>query len=155
MSLPDPFYLDESDPGSWKMLNTFSLKVKEAGTAAGLEHKLIELINVRISHLNGCACCLDMHSKMVLEADETSQRLAVLATWRETALFSELEAAALSVEEATTTLPDSETRISELAASGLVLKDAQLSAIQWDSIAISAFNRVSILSQHTMRPSVK
>lgn len=155
MSLSDPFYLDKSDTGSWKALNAFSLKVKEAGTAAGLEHKLIELINVRISQINGCAFCLDMHSRMAMEAGETSQRLAVLGSWRETTLFNDLEAAALSVAEATTTLPESETRIAELAASRLVLNDAQFSAIQWASIAMSAFNRVSILSQHPVRPRAK
>ncbi len=155
MSLAAPFFLDKSDLGSWKALNGLSLKVKEAAEAAGLGTGLIELLNVRISQINGCAFCLDMHSRMALEAGETAQRLAVLSTWRETALFDDLESAALSVAEAATELPDSETRIAELAASRLVLEDAQFSAIQWAAIAMNAFNRVSILSQHPVRPGTK
>ncbi|MFL4474067.1 carboxymuconolactone decarboxylase family protein [Paeniglutamicibacter sp. MACA_103] len=155
VSLAAPFFLDKSDPGSWKALNAFSLKVKEAATAAGLGTRLIELLNVRISQINGCSYCLDMHGRMALEAGETAQRLAVLSTWRETELFDDLESAALSVAEAATVLPDSETRIAELAASRLVLDDAQFSAVQWAAIAMNAFNRVSILSQHPVRPSKK
>lgn len=151
MSLADPFFLDKSDAGSWKALNGFSLKVKEAAAAAGLEVKLIELLNIRISQLNGCSFCLDMHTRLALEAGESVQRIAVLTTWRETQLFTDLEAAALSVAEATTTLPDTESRVAELAASRLVLDDAQFSAIQWAAISMNAFNRVSILSQHPVR----
>ena len=151
MSLADPFFLDKSDAGSWKALNGFSLKAKEAAAEAGLEIKLIELLNIRISQLNGCSFCLDMHTRLALEAGESVQRIAVLTTWRETQLFTDLESAALSVAEATTTLPDTETRIAELAASRLVLDDAQFSAIQWAAISMNAFNRVSILSQHPVR----
>ena len=61
MSLSDPFFLDKSDAESWKALNAFSLKVKAAGAASGLDFGLIELLNVRISQINGCAFCLDMH----------------------------------------------------------------------------------------------
>ena len=68
-------------------------------------------------------------------------------------LFDDLESAALSVAEAATELPDAETRIAELAVSRLVLDDAQFSAVQWAAIAMNAFNRVSILSQHPVRPS--
>lgn len=155
VSLAAPFFLDKSDTASWKALNGLSLKVKEAAEAAGLDTRLIELLNVRISQINGCAFCLDMHSRMALEAEETSQRLAVLSTWRETELFNDLESAALSVAEAVTELPDSETRIAELASSRMVLNDAQFSAIQWAAIAMNAFNRVSILSQHPVRLSKK
>ena len=151
MSLSDPFFLDKSDADSWKALNAFSLKVKAAGEAAGLDYLLIELLNVRISQINGCAFCLDMHVRQALEAGESTQRIAVLSNWRETALFNDIESAALAVAEAATTLPDSETRIAELAAARLVLTDAQFSAVQWAAIAMNAFNRVSILSQHPVR----
>lgn len=155
VSLAAPFFLDKSDTGSWKGLNAFALKVKEASAAAGLQTRLVELLNVRISQINGCSFCLDMHARMALEAGESPQRLAVLSAWRDTELFDDLESAALAVAEAATTLPDSETRIAELAASRLVLDDAQFSAIQWIAISMNAFNRVSILSQHPVRPSKK
>ena len=61
MSLAAPFFLDKSDTASWKALNGLSLKVKEATEAAGLGTRLIELLNVRISQINGCSFCLDMH----------------------------------------------------------------------------------------------
>ena len=69
--MSDAFYLDKSDPASWKALNGLALKVREATEAAGLPRSLVELLNVRISQINSCAYCLDMHSRLALEAGES------------------------------------------------------------------------------------
>ncbi|MFE4545339.1 hypothetical protein [Arthrobacter sp. NPDC056727] len=53
--MPDPFFLDKSDPGSWKALNGVALKVAGSAEAAGLGRAVVELLNVRVSQLNGCA----------------------------------------------------------------------------------------------------
>jgi AhpD family alkylhydroperoxidase len=68
----------------------------------GLEGKLLELVKMRVSQINGCAFCLDMHSKELRAAGETEQKLYVLAAWREAPFYSERERAALAWAEALT-----------------------------------------------------
>jgi AhpD family alkylhydroperoxidase len=69
---------------------------------SGLEHSLFELVKMRASQINGCAYCIDMHSKDARAAGETEQRLYALNAWRETPFFSERERAALEWTEALT-----------------------------------------------------
>lgn len=66
----------------------------------GLEHSLLELVKTRASQINGCAYCLDMHTKDARAAGETEQRLFTLSAWRETAFFSDRERVALAWTEA-------------------------------------------------------
>jgi AhpD family alkylhydroperoxidase len=73
----------------------------------GLDVKLLNLIYLRISQINGCAYCCDMHTHEALEAGESPQRLHVVAAWREAEnLFNEAERAALAWAEALTRFPD-------------------------------------------------
>lgn len=65
----------------------------------GLERSLIELVKMRASQLNGCAYCIDMHSKDARAAGETEQRLYGLSAWRETPFYTERERAALEWTE--------------------------------------------------------
>ena len=70
----------------------------------GLERPLVELVLMRVSQMNGCAYCMDMHSKDARAAGETEQRLFVLPGWREASFYSERECAALDWAEAVTRL---------------------------------------------------
>jgi len=72
--------------------------------AGSLEPALRELVDMRVSQINGCAFCLDMHSKDARAAGETEQRLYLLPAWRETALYSPRARAALAWAEALTRL---------------------------------------------------
>ncbi|MFE7630966.1 carboxymuconolactone decarboxylase family protein [Kocuria sp. NPDC057446] len=152
MSAGDHFHLDKADPGSWRALNGLARKVAAAAEDAGLSRALVELLNIRVSQLNGCAYCLDLHTGYAVEAGVSAQKLAVLPAWRETELFDDLERAALAIGESVALLPDEETRLAELAVARAELTDEQYSALQWSAVAISAFNRVSILSRHQVRP---
>jgi AhpD family alkylhydroperoxidase len=80
--------------------------LERAGGQSSLEPALRELVKIRASQLNGCAFCLDMHSKDALASGEEEQRLNVLSAWRETPLYSERERAALAWCEALTLLPE-------------------------------------------------
>lgn len=71
---------------------------------SGLEHSLLELVKMRASQLNGCAYCLDMHSKDAIAAGETTQRLFGLDAWEETPYFTDRERAALAWTEAITNI---------------------------------------------------
>jgi AhpD family alkylhydroperoxidase len=72
--------------------------------ASGLEHSLLELLKTRVSQINGCAHCLDMHTKEARAAGETEQRLHLLPAWREAPCYSDRERAALAWAEALTQL---------------------------------------------------
>jgi AhpD family alkylhydroperoxidase len=145
-------FLDKHHPAAWRALNGLGLKAKEAVLEAGLDERLIELLNVRISQINGCAYCLDMHVADAVRGGESTQRLAVLPAWRDTALFEDHERAALALAESITVLPDARTRALEDASAREHLTDEQYSAVSWLAIAMNAFNRVSITSQHPVRP---
>ncbi|GIK22240.1 MAG: carboxymuconolactone decarboxylase family protein [Ignavibacteriota bacterium] len=85
---------------------------------SSLDHKLIELIKVRASQINGCAYCLDMHTKDAIAIGESEQRLHVVAAWREAPFYSEQERAALAWCE-------SLTEISSKGAPEKLFKDLQ------------------------------
>ncbi|MBS0613674.1 MAG: carboxymuconolactone decarboxylase family protein [Proteobacteria bacterium] len=72
---------------------------------SGLEESLLELVKTRASQLNGCAWCLDMHTKDARARGETEQRLYLLAAWREAPFYSDRERAALAWTEALTQIP--------------------------------------------------
>ncbi|WP_183192963.1 carboxymuconolactone decarboxylase family protein [Brevibacillus nitrificans] len=70
----------------------------------GLEKGLMELIKIRASQINGCAFCLDMHTKDARKLGETEQRIYLLSAWREAAFYTAAERAALALTEAVTTI---------------------------------------------------
>src|SRR6187455_641611 len=78
-----------------------------AEAAAQIDPKLFELVKIRASQLNGCAYCLDMHTKDARRAGETEQRIYALNAWRETPFFTDRERAALEWTEALTRLTES------------------------------------------------
>ena len=144
-------FLDKEHPAAWRALNGLGLKVKESATEAGLDEKLIELLNVRISQINGCAFCLDLHVGDAVKNGESAQRLAVLPAWRDTDLFTEKERAALTLAEAITNIADADAREHEGRLARKHLSDDEFSAVSWLAITMNAFNRVSIVSQHPVR----
>jgi AhpD family alkylhydroperoxidase len=145
-------FLDKQHPAVWRALNGLGLKVRDAAAEAGIDRKTIELLYVRISQINGCAYCLDMHVADAFKAGVTPQRLAVLPAWRDTDLFTEKERAALALAESITDLPDFQTREQEEAVARQHLSDEEFSVVSWLAITINAFNRVSITSHHPVRP---
>lgn len=145
------FYLDKAQPATYKAAVGLSEQAGAAAEAAGLDRRLVELVNLRVSQVNGCAYCLDLHHKRAIEAGESERRLAVLSTWSETSLFSEQEQAALQLAESITRLPEPDERgyVEDLARA--VLGDGAYSAVAWVAITMNAFNRISITSHHPVR----
>lgn len=89
----------DASPEAFKALLHTEMQVHKTG----LEESLIELVKMRASQINGCAYCLDMHSKDAVAQGETTQRLFVLSAWREAPhLYTERERAALAWTEAVT-----------------------------------------------------
>ena len=119
----------------------------------GLDHKLIALVELRVSQINGCAFCLSLHTKALREAGEREDRLAVLPAWRETDWFTPQERAALGWAEAVTSLegqqvPDD---VYDQARSEFTEKD--LADLTLAVISINGLNRFNIAL--TQRPPVR
>lgn len=145
-------YLDKALPETWKAAEEFSAAVTEAAAARGVTRGEIELINMRVSQMNGCAFCLDLHGRRAREAGVPQQKLDLLPAWRETNVFSDREGAVLAIAEAATRLPLTEDAQAELFAVRELLGDDPFAAAEWVAVTINMFNRISILSEHPVRP---
>lgn len=145
-------FIDQHQPRINRAHNSWAAAITQTATAVGLDRRLVELVNVRVSQINGCGVCLDTHHRQALAAGETEQRLAVLPAWRDVDLFSAAERAALGLAEAITHLPDPALHDAAYATAAEVFDDEQLSVLSWVAVAINSFNRVSITSQHPVRP---
>jgi AhpD family alkylhydroperoxidase len=112
--------------------------------ASGLEHSLLELVKMRSSQLNGCAYCLDMHSKDARAAGETEQRLYLLDAWRETSLYSERERAALAWTEAVTLVADTHVPDDVYDEVSNHFTEDELVALTLAIVAVNGWNRLNI-----------
>lgn len=145
-------YLDKAVPEAWKAAQAYTEAVTQAAADRGLTDAEIEFIKVRASQLNGCGFCLDLHARQARQAGIPQQKLDLLPAWRETTVFTEREAAILAIAEAATRLPLTDEAQADLAAARGVLGDDAFAAAEWVAVTINAFNRVSILSEHPVRP---
>ncbi|MGW2564116.1 carboxymuconolactone decarboxylase family protein [Streptomyces sp. NPDC001514] len=144
-------FIDKQSPKAYHALVGAADAVRGVAAEAGLDRGLVELINIRVSQINGCAYCLDVHTRAALRVGETTQRLGVLAAWRDTELFTAQERAALALAEATTEPANAVVQERAYEAARQVLTDDEISAVVWVAIAINAFNRVSVMSKHPVR----
>ncbi|MEV7891723.1 carboxymuconolactone decarboxylase family protein [Streptomyces sp. NPDC002817] len=144
-------FIDKQSPKAFHALRQTAEAVRTVAAEAGLDRTAVELINLRVSQINGCAYCLDLHTKAAIRAGESTRRLGVLAAWRDTEVFSPTERAALELAEATTDPTDSVGQQSAYESARQVLTDDQISAAIWVAVTINAFNRVSIMSKHPVR----
>jgi AhpD family alkylhydroperoxidase len=118
--------------------------------AARLESRLFELVKIRASQINGCAYCIDMHTKDARHAGETEQRIYALNAWRETPFFTDRERAALEWTEAVTRLGDSHVPDDLYERVARQFDEAELVALTFGVIVINSWNRLSI----SFRPPV-
>lgn len=140
--------LSKEHSGVYEKVIAFSGAAEQAAKDAGLDPRLVELIKIRVSQINGCAFCLRMHTRDALKLGETADRLAVLAAWWESQYFTEVEQAALALAEQTTKLAVPER--SDLDTG--VLTDAQVSAVTWVAIVMNSWNRIAIRSGYPVAP---
>lgn len=130
-------------PGAYKAMRGLEDFVRESG----LDRHLYELIKIRASQINGCAYCLNMHTRDARKLGETEQRIYLLNAWRETELYTAAERAALALTEALTLvsvaqLPDA---VYEEAAAHF--SEPELAALIMAVVAINGWNRIQISGQ--------
>lgn len=143
--------LDRIHRDVYRHLVRSAVASREASTAAGLDDGLRELVNVRVSQLNGCAACLATHVPAARAAGVPQRRLDLLPAWRELGAYGAPERAALRLAETLTRLDDTDERAAAVAAAGEHFDADQLAALEWTIVLINAFNRVSIASDHQPR----
>ena len=110
----------------------------------GLEHSLLELVKTRASQINGCAYCLDMHTKDARAAGESEQRLYTLSAWRETAFFSERERAALAWTEAVTEISHGHIDDALFAEVREHFSEKEIVDLSLAIVAINGWNRLAV-----------
>lgn len=111
---------------------------------SGLEESLLELIKSRASQINGCAWCLDMHTKDARARGDTEQRLYLLPVWREAQCYSALERAALAWTEAITQIATQEVSDSLYAEVREHFDEKTLVDLTLAIIAINGWNRMNV-----------
>lgn len=110
----------------------------------GLEPSLLDLIKLRASQINGCAYCVDMHSKDARSGGETEQRLYNLSVWRETPFYTDRERAALAFTEAITLIADNRVSEEVYDAAREQFSDEELVKLMIAIVTINAWNRFTI-----------
>jgi AhpD family alkylhydroperoxidase len=120
------------------------LGVEKVIASSSLEPTLLELVKVRASQINGCAFCLDMHTKDARAIGEDEQRLHLVAVWREASCFSERERAALAWSEAVTLLPESGAPDDVYDALRPVFSEEEIVALTLAISLINVWNRLSV-----------
>ena len=123
---------------------TRALFALSAETAKELDPKLFELVKIRASQINGCAYCLDMHTKDARAAGETEQRIYALSAWRETPFFTDRERAALEWTESLTRVADTHVPDDVYERASSLFTEAELVALTFGVIVINSWNRLSV-----------
>lgn len=130
----------KTDPKALKGM----LELEKYVVASELDPVIFELVKTRASQINGCAYCLDMHTKDARHAGETEQRLYVLSAWKETSFYSDKERAALEYTEALTLISENEVSDALYQKVQTHFTDKELLALTMTIVAINGWNRIAI-----------
>jgi AhpD family alkylhydroperoxidase len=117
------------------------------GRAVELDPALRELVNLRASIVNGCAYCIDMHSKAARKGGESEQRLYALAAWHDAPFFSDRERAALALTDAMTLISDEQVPRAVWNEAAEHFAEDELAELLWAITAINAWNRILIATR--------
>ena len=120
------------------------LELEKYLATSSLERPLYELVKLKASQLNGCAYCIDMHSKDARKAGESEQRLYGLTAWRETPFYSDRERAAIAWTEALTLISKDEVSDSLYDSVRKYFDEKEFIALTMAIIAINGWNRLAI-----------
>jgi AhpD family alkylhydroperoxidase len=129
----------------------------DGAASAGVDPTVAELVRIRASQLNGCAYCLDMHTKDAREAGETEQRIYLLSAWRESpGFYTEREQAALALTESVTLLADTHVPDDVYALAAKHFPEPELAQLISLIVTINAWNRIAVTTRSvpgTYQPS--
>ncbi len=120
-------------------------KLGASAKGAGIPKTTLSLVELRASQINGCSVCVDIHSRELEHAGESSERIHTVAVWRETPYFSDAERAALALTEAATRLADRADPVPDEIwdEAARHYSEPQLAALVIAIATINAYNRVN------------
>ncbi|MFC7514756.1 carboxymuconolactone decarboxylase family protein [Herbaspirillum sp. GCM10030257] len=127
-------------PELYRALSGVNIALQEST----LGKSLIELVFLRVSQINGCAFCVDMHARDLLAQEEDFQRINSLVTWRETSLYSERERAALAWAEAITLIAGNHASDALFEALRQHFSEREIVDLEFAIAIINAWNRIAI-----------
>jgi len=130
--------VDELAPHINKAMNALDAAARKVS----LEAPLLELVRARASQLNGCAYCVDTHSRDAIDGGDSPRRLFALPVWRETPFFTARERAALELTEAATRLTEAGVSDEVYARAAAHFTDVELAELIWAIAVINAWNRL-------------
>lgn len=119
------------------------LALQKEVEASGIDHTTLELMKIRASQINGCAYCIDMHTKDARAMGETEQRIYALNAWRETGFFTDRERAALEWTETVTRIGDTHVPDEVFERARRHFSEAELVALTFALVAINGWNRLA------------
>ncbi|WIM70340.1 carboxymuconolactone decarboxylase family protein [Corynebacterium suedekumii] len=143
-------YLDKFYPEIYRELGNVTRTLRDLYPEVDLPLGLIELVNIRVSQINGCGTCLSIHVPAARKAGVEEWKLDALPAWRMVREYSDQERAALQLAETLTLLPKDRENSRAAVEACEVFAEEQVAALEWAIIMINAFNRVSIASGHPL-----
>ncbi|WP_432473488.1 carboxymuconolactone decarboxylase family protein [Amphritea sp. HPY] len=136
-------FFSAAPQGLQQMLN-LEQYIGSCAERGSLNNTLITLIKLRVSQINGCAYCIDMHTKEAKAAGETEQRLHLLCAWRETSFYSQQERAALAWAEANTLIAENNIDDDLYQATHQQFSESQMVDLTLVICTINSWNRLAI-----------
>lgn len=133
----------DTTPNAWKAMYGLSAYTENSGLSK--THK--ELLKIRASQINGCAFCIDMHTKDALKNGETPQRIFLLNAWKETDLFTEEEKVVLAIAEEITLILNHGLTDETYSKAKALFDDIYIANLIMAVVTINAWNRIAISTQ--------
>jgi AhpD family alkylhydroperoxidase len=144
VQIPVRLDFDSLAPGFSRAMAHLDRAATKELDEAGIDNRLRDLMRLRASQLNGCAYCIDMHTKDARAGGETEQRLYALTAWEETPFFTARERAALAFTESVTRLSDTHVPTADYEAVAAQFTPREISALVSLLVAINAWNTIGV-----------
>jgi AhpD family alkylhydroperoxidase len=142
--IPVRLEFDKHAPGFGRALAHLDQAATKELDKAGVDHRLRELVRIRASQLNGCAYCIDMHTKDARAVGETEQRIYALPAWAETPFFTDRERAALAFTESVTLMAGDHVPAAAYDAVAAEFTPDEVAAVVSLIVTINAWNAVGV-----------
>ena len=143
--------LGKAAPELYQAVSSLDKLASQATKSAGLDEGFCHLLRLRASQINQCAFCVRLHTRDALASGESTDRISVLAAWRETQYFNQKERAALELVEAITLISDGQVPDSVYAKAVEALSSEEMAAVEWLSVVINTWNRIAISSRYPVK----
>ncbi len=131
----------KASPDGYKALGGVHVAIQKSG----LPHQLVNLVYLRVSQINGCSYCIDMHSRDLIKSGLALDKLVLVPAWREAGeLFDKRERAALAFAETVTRVAETHVPDADYAAAAAEFSDKELADLVYAIGLMNAFNRLAI-----------